>query len=77
MYLPLNRPWATRLLDQLCAFPAGKYDDGPDVCGLIGRGIDAMMAPQTGAAEVRPQLMPFTAAWLEATEEKPMTPRYA
>jgi predicted phage terminase large subunit-like protein len=77
VYLPINRPWATRLLDQLCAFPAGKYDDGPDVCGLIGRGIDAMMAPQASTPETRKQLLPFTAAWLEANEEQPMKPRYA
>ena len=77
VYMPLKRPWATRLVDQLCAFPAGKYDDAADVCGLIGRGVDAMMAPHEPVIEVRQQLRPFTAAWLEATDEQPMTARYA
>ena len=77
VYMPLRRPWASRLVDQLCAFPAGKYDDAADVCGLIGRGVDDMMAPHEETITVRPQLKPFTAAWLEATESEPMTARYA
>ena len=77
VYLPLNRPWANRLVDQLCAFPAGKYDDAADVCGLIGRGVDAMMTPHAPVTQVRSQLLPFTAAWLESTDAKPVAPRYA
>ena len=78
VYLPLRRPWATRLLDQLCAFPAGKYDDAADVCGLLGRGVDAMMSPHEPVAETRPVLKPFTGAWVESTEtDNQMTPRYA
>jgi predicted phage terminase large subunit-like protein len=77
VYLPLKRPWATRLVDQLCAFPAGKYDDAADVCGLIGRGVDAMMAPHQPVQEVKKQLLPFTAAWLESTDAEPMTTRYS
>lgn len=77
VYLPLNRPWATRLLDQLCAFPAGKHDDAADVCGLIGRGVDAMMSPHAPAPQARAQLLPFTEAWLMATESEPMQARYS
>ena len=77
VYMPLNRPWAKRLVDQLCAFPAGKYDDAADVCGLIGRGVDAMMSPHEPKPVERQQLRPFTAAWLEATDSEPMTPRYS
>jgi len=77
VHLPLNRPWATRLLDQLCAFPAGKYDDAADVCGLVGRGVDAMMAPKSSTPDAPRILVPFTAAWLEATEAAPLTPRYS
>jgi predicted phage terminase large subunit-like protein len=77
VYLPLRRPWATRLLDQLCAFPAVTHDDACDVMGLIGRGIDAMMSPHAQSVPERRILVPFTAAWLEATEEEPMKPRYS
>lgn len=78
VYLPLRRPWATRLVDQLCAFPAGKYDDAADVGGLIGRGVDAMMAPHDPVHEVRKQLLPFTAAWLESNDnDGMMAPRYS
>jgi predicted phage terminase large subunit-like protein len=78
VYLPLRRPWANRLLDQLCAFPAGLHDDGVDVCGLLARGIDVMMNPHASQPTARPQLVPFTAAWLEHTDtSNEMTPRYS
>jgi predicted phage terminase large subunit-like protein len=34
--------WADDLIDQLTRFPAGKYDDGVDVCSLIGRAVHEM-----------------------------------
>jgi predicted phage terminase large subunit-like protein len=78
VHLPLRRPWANRLVDQLCAFPTGRYDDAADVCGLLGRGLDVMMSPHVPSEETRPQLKPFTAAWLETVEDhRPMTPRYS
>lgn len=79
VHLPLKRPWATRLVDQLCGFPAAKYDDGVDVCGLIGRGIATMMQPYIARPpEPKKGLVPFTAAWLESTgEDETMKPRYS
>jgi predicted phage terminase large subunit-like protein len=79
VYLPLKRPWATRLVDQLCAFPAGKYDDAADVCGLIGRGVDAMMAPHSPQAQaLNHGPKPFTGAWVESDgDDTKMEPRYA
>ena len=41
--------WADRLIQQLIGFPAGKYDDGVDVCSLIGRAI-ADMHPAIASA---------------------------
>lgn len=78
VWLPLKRPWATRLLDQLCAFPAGKYDDAADCAGLIARLIDVMMAPSRPLEEQRRKsLVPFTGEWLESTEsDMQLTPRY-
>jgi predicted phage terminase large subunit-like protein len=40
VYLPKGEQWAEDLIDQLCNFPAGRFDDGVDVCGLMGRGLD-------------------------------------
>lgn len=77
VHLPMRREWATRLVDQLCGFPAAKYDDAVDVCGLLGRGIDSMMRPYD--PEARPErkgLKPFTAEWLEYTENRDVKPRY-
>lgn len=43
VYLP-RKPWATRLINQLCAFNGedGRQDDAVDVCSLIARGLDYM-----------------------------------
>jgi predicted phage terminase large subunit-like protein len=78
VWLPLKRPWATRLVDQLCAFPAGKYDDAADTAGLIARLIDVMMSPhQPGRVEKSRGVVPFTGEWLESTDhESVLRPRY-
>ncbi len=43
--VPLEAPWKSELIGQLTRFPAGKYDDGVDVCSLIGRGLKMMPRP--------------------------------
>lgn len=76
VWMPKGAVWAERLVELLCGFPAARYDDGPDVCGLLGRAIDQM---PVGAPppEARPQGMkPFTAAWLEYEEKPPEDIRY-
>lgn len=73
IYLPLNRPWANRLVDQLCIFPNGTHDDAADVCGLLARGIDKMMNPVVSSPPERKSLEPFTWEWL--TYEEPERPR--
>lgn len=35
--------WGDALIDQLTAFPAGRYDDKVDCCSLIGRAQDLLM----------------------------------
>lgn len=73
VYLPINTPWAQRLVDQLVAFPAGKHDDAADVCGLFGRGIDQMGTVSLPVAKLPDELIPFTAKWIEydSAKEKP------
>lgn len=68
-----NCPWGERLIDLLVGFPAAAHDDGPDVCGLLGRGIDQMTNAVEPKVTSRPQLIPFSAKWLEwnEREEKP------
>lgn len=57
VYLPSGKPWAIRLLNQLCAFNGedGRQDDAVDVCSLIGRGLDSMA---NGAAMPKPPVPP-------------------
>jgi len=64
IHFPVKRPWADRVIEQLVKFPAGRWDDAADVCGLIGRGIDKMFDAQLPSAETKPILVPFTEAWL-------------
>lgn len=59
VWLPRNQEWATRLVNQLCAFNGedGRVDDMVDVCSLIARGLDQMRnaspAPIPAAPEVK------------------------
>lgn len=41
-----NTPWGESLIFQLLQFPAGKYDDKVDVCGLFGRLLDQTYGPR-------------------------------
>lgn len=73
VHFPRNRGWADRTIENLLKFPGGRWDDGPDVCGLIGRGLDQMMAPFEPVAKARPLLIPFTGKWIEwgSNSDKP------
>ena len=46
VFIPKHASWLPDLMSQLMKFPAGKYDDGVDVCSLIGRGLEHARAPQ-------------------------------
>jgi predicted phage terminase large subunit-like protein len=39
-------PWKADLLGQLSRFPAGRFDDGVDVCSLLGRGLEHVRTPK-------------------------------
>jgi hypothetical protein len=39
-------PWKADLLGQLSRFPAGRFDDGVDVCSLLGRGLEHVKPPR-------------------------------
>lgn len=64
VFFPHNRRWVERIIDQLVRFPAGTWDDAADVCGLIGRGLEEIYAPTPPQSQSRPQLIPYTEAWL-------------
>ena len=51
--------WGDALLDQLVSFPAGKYDDKVDVCGLFGRLLDKTFGPR----EIKQEPEPKVDAW--------------
>lgn len=55
VFVPNSAPWLSDLMSQLMRFPAGKYDDGVDVCSLIGRGLEYAQAPKIKAA-VKPTM---------------------
>lgn len=76
IWLPKGAVWAERLVELLCAFPAARYDDGPDVCGLLGRAIDQMPTGALPPEERQQGLKAFTAEWLEYEEKVDTTPDY-
>ena len=47
--------WGDALIEQLIAFPAGKYDDKVDMCGLFGRIIDKAYGPGTDEPDEKPK----------------------
>jgi len=50
VFIP-NTDWGDRLLNQLCAFPAGRHDDAVDVCALIGMALDEIISAHTKIQE--------------------------
>lgn len=77
VWLPLNRAWAQRVVDQLCGFPAARYDDAADCIGLLARLLDKMIRARAQSAHSRPLLVPFTAAWVEFNEHSEQRIRYS
>lgn len=69
VWFPRNAPWTERVIDQLLAIPAGRYDDAADVCGLAGRGLDQYHPPSAPELVRKEGIKPFTAAWLEYKED--------
>jgi phage terminase large subunit-like protein len=68
--------WGDRLIDLLVKFPGGKHDDGPDVCGLVGRMVDQMMLPTVPVDKQREIIVPFTEKWLEWGSKPNRSVRY-
>lgn len=73
---PRHAPWTERVIDQLCSIPAGRFDDAADVCGLAGRGLDQYHPPANPIIERKEGVRPFSAAWLEYTEDTKPAVRY-
>lgn len=63
VYLP-DVQWAHDLVDQLCKFPNGAYDDGADACALFGRFIDNVWSKKVDKRKESPKkvqgLQPLT-----------------
>lgn len=43
-YVPRGEPWAQALVEQLCRFPRGKFDDKVDTCSLLAKMINKLWA---------------------------------
>lgn len=60
--------WGDALIEQLVSFPAGRFDDGVDVCSLFGRALDVMIAAEPAPAPMPPAPQPFTDDWFAARD---------
>lgn len=77
VHFPIKSKWADQVIEQLIKFPAGRWDDKADVCGLIARGIDAMQNPHVPMPVKKENLQPGSEAWLfHGSDGKPKPPRY-
>lgn len=48
------KDWAEALVSQLIKFPAGKFDDGVDACGLLGRYMDKIWKAKKPSKKDKP-----------------------
>ena len=46
VYVPREAPWAENLIDQLCRFPRGKFDDKVDTCSIFAKMINKLWAQE-------------------------------
>ena len=76
VHFPRSAPWTERVIDQLLAIPAGRFDDAADVCGLAGRGLDQYHPPANPVIVRKQGIKPYTAAWIEYEEPKEPKVRY-
>jgi hypothetical protein len=65
---PRGNALVKRLVDMLVNFPRARFDDGVDVCGLLGRGIADMVPASKPAVAKRKAPKPFTDPWYAARE---------
>lgn len=76
VHLP-HTEWADRLLRQLLTFPVGIFDDGVDVCSLIGRYLDQMRDARHPGEPPKEKPKPGTFAHLlEMTDEPDLVSKY-
>jgi predicted phage terminase large subunit-like protein len=69
VHFPVKRRWADECIEDLIKFPGGRWDDKPDVCGLLGRLVDQMVDARVPSVERKPLLVPFTEKWLEFNDQ--------
>lgn len=78
VHLPSNgksAAFAEKMFMQLATMPAARWDDHADMAGLAGRVQDIVLNGSMPAIEEEP-LKPFTAKWVEWSDEKPKKVRY-
>ena len=61
--------WGEALIDQLVRFPAGKYDDKVDVCGLFGRLLDQTFGPSRKDDKPKPKRDRWNKAFEEPSDD--------
>lgn len=66
-----------RIVQQIAALPAGRFDDAADVCGLIGRALDQFPIVREHKPAPPPEpIKPFTQKWLHWEPQRQPKVRY-
>lgn len=75
VYVP-DVDWAEALVEQLVRFPAARYDDKVDVCGMIGRALDELRDADPAKRPRPVGIKPFSREWLWYGNRKPQRKRF-
>lgn len=76
VFFPRRMAGIERIIDQLLAAPASRYDDASDVLGLVGRGLEQYHPPAHTVTERKVGIKPFSPEWLEYEENSKPAVRY-
>ena len=67
MLVPEHASWWPEVRTELLHFPSGRWDDIPDVFGLIGQILDRMHAPRVPAEKPKPKVLSTDASLCTVT----------
>ena len=69
VYFPKDKVWATKLIDELLAFPNGTHDDQTDALAYVGLGLQNQFGPARKSAKSTTTPAFGTLAWVKLADK--------
>jgi len=63
LHLPVDAPWADKLIAEMCSFPAGQHDDQVDALAHLGRAWLKVRPKGAVKEEPKPEGMCLNELW--------------